>query len=310
MTKLFRQVSSCFAVIALASSLHAEEPKQPPNIDAKQQAKYGIENHEHSNGNQNAPAATTSHDIQTVTVPSGAKTNEEGKNGADQGTEFWAVFGHRLKITDTVISLFTAFLALATFCLWLATRNLVASGEKASRTQLRAYVGVGATDFGFETPGEKDPKYVPLNPANPVPGYVLKDFQTVTVTNFGQTPAYDVVVFSYHSWCPFPSRLPDNWHEQTKDVVSKAPVRATTSRLLLQPRQSALSKHSIDDVRPITAARNRKNALYVWGRIYYRDIYGRPWRTRFCYIWEPWHPHGARFVPYEEHNDEDQVPLS
>jgi hypothetical protein len=53
-------------------------------------------------------------------------------------------------------------------------------------------------------------------------------------------------------------------------------------------------------------ARARKKQVYIFGRIYYRDIYQRPWRTKFCYSWEPRHPSGERFVAYEEYNDEDQ----
>src|SRR5208283_5434030 len=52
------------------------------------------------------------------------------------GTEFWpAAFGIRLKITDSIIALFTVVLALATWALWDATRNLVRRAEMTSERQ-------------------------------------------------------------------------------------------------------------------------------------------------------------------------------
>jgi len=132
-----------------------------------------------------------------------------------------------------------------------------------------------------------------MNPANPVVGQVFNDFLTIKVKNFGQTPAYDVIVFGYVTSIPhFSSMLPDDFFTNVpRDVIQTG------------------SKHVVYDVRPLKQARAKQASIYVWGHIYYRDIYNRPWRTLFCYIWEPWHPPGARFVPYEKYNSEDQTPF-
>jgi len=210
-------------------------------------------------------------------------------------------------------SVFTFFLFVATCTLAIATLRLVKSAERTARRQLRAYIGVGSNDFAFETLGESDPNYAPIDNTNPVVGQVFQDFLTVTVTNFGKTPAYDVIVFGNVSGVPFSQRLNDNFFTQAdiniRDVISTDPVRSFISRFMLQPKQSAISKCIIWDVRGLVRARQRQESIYVWGQIYYRDIYNRPWRTRFCYVWEPWHPHGARFVPYEQYNNEDQTPF-
>jgi predicted PurR-regulated permease PerM len=72
---------------------------------------------------------------------------------------------------------FTALLAGSTLFLYLATRNLVEGAENTAQRQLRAYVGVGAEDLGFDTPSENDPSYTPSDPANPVAGRVFEDLR-------------------------------------------------------------------------------------------------------------------------------------
>jgi hypothetical protein len=142
------------------------------------------------------------------------------------------------------------------------------------------------------------------------PGLIHKDFIVVTIKNFGQTPAKDTTVFAYFTDTKFPERLPDDFFEHNDvDVVSAAHVRPTLARFLLQRGQAEISKSVIQDIRPLRLAKPRERYIYVFGRIYYRDIYDKNWRTKFCYVWEPWHPSGPRFVPYEAYNDEDQNEL-
>jgi hypothetical protein len=249
-------------------------------------------------GAQNPQSATEDHVDPNSTVNSGFKawvtSNEKFLNAISTG----------------FIAVFTILLAFGTVALFCATRNLVSGAEDTAQRQLRAYVGVGADDLGFDTPGENNPNYVPI-PANPVAGQVFDDFLTIKVKNFGQTPAYDVIVFGHMAVMPPFAMLPDDFFTRQApfDALPSGPVRTFVSRFVLQPQQMAISKHVVNDVRPLIAARQRQASVYVWGRIYYRDIYGRPWRTLFCYAWEPWHPPGERFVPYETYNGEDQVPF-
>jgi hypothetical protein len=254
-----------------------------------------------SSGAQNPQAATEDHKEPNSAVNSGFKT--------------WVVSNEKFlnAVSTAFIAMFTVLLAFGSIALFCATRNLVTGAQDTAQRQLRAYVGLGADDFGFDTPSENDPAYTPIDPANPVAGQIYKDFLTIKVKNFGQTPAYDVIVFGYVTpITPFAGMLPDDFFTRRvplRDVIPTAPIRPFTSRFILQPEQTAVSKHAVLDVREISAARQKQTSIYVWGRIYYRDIYDRPWRTLFCYVWEPWHPPGARFVPYETYNGEDQTPI-
>jgi hypothetical protein len=88
-------------------------------------------------------------------------------------SEYWKIWGRRIKITDTCLVFFTCLLAGATIALWWATRDLVTGESETAKRQLRAYVGVAVgriEKFGSSAPVEG----------------------SVIVKNFGQTPAYNL----------------------------------------------------------------------------------------------------------------------
>jgi hypothetical protein len=74
---------------------------------------------------------------------------------------------------DEILTVFTVILAFSTIFLWVATRDLVESAEKATRRQLRAYVGIAEAKVENCTPGQ------------------ILTF-TFKVKNYGQTPAHDL----------------------------------------------------------------------------------------------------------------------
>jgi hypothetical protein len=59
---------------------------------------------------------------------------------------FWAAIFQKLDITDTLLVVFTACLAVATFLLWQATCHLVNDARDTAERQLRAYVYVTFID--------------------------------------------------------------------------------------------------------------------------------------------------------------------
>lgn len=204
------------------------------------------------------------------------------------------------------IAIFTVVLGLFTVSLAGATDKLVRGAERTERRQLRAYVGLDKLEF--ESAGLKDKNYMPADLTTP--GLVHKDFIAVKVRNYGQTPAYGVTIYAYLVATDFPARLPDEFFSLNDvDIISMADIRPTLARFLLHQNQRELSKTPLTDITVLKEAVAKKKQVYVYGRIYYRDIYDRPWRTKFCYSWEPWHPTSPRFVAYEEYNGEDQKEL-
>lgn len=57
-------------------------------------------------------------------------SEKDRDDSADEASEFWVIIGHRLKITDSLLVIFTLFLFFATFALWWSTHRLWKSGEK------------------------------------------------------------------------------------------------------------------------------------------------------------------------------------
>jgi hypothetical protein len=211
------------------------------------------------------------------------------------------------------IVIFAIVLVFFTISLARATKKLIVKAENTERRKLRAYVGLDKLSFEFD--GLQAENNTPADLTKS--GIIHKDFIVVKVRNYGLTPAYGVTVYVYVTYTNFPARLADNFFQkkETDPISAVHPTLARflsirQQRFLLNKDQIQLYKIVLGDITLLKEALEKKNQAYVFGRIYYRDIYDRPWRTKFCYAWEPWHPSGERFVPYEEHNEEDQVELA
>ncbi|TPK70770.1 hypothetical protein FJ527_28255 [Mesorhizobium sp. B2-4-18] len=209
------------------------------------------------------------------------------------------------------VALSTVVIAVFTVVLGIGTALLVLDGRRHSRHTLRAYVGVDRLEF--EIPSLKDVNFRGRRFRQAIGkfGYVNKDFITVKVRNYGQTPAQDVCVFAYWAAAPRFTRLPDDFFDRNnEDVIDTGDVRTTLARFTLNPQSMEFSKTALTELVPIQAAlKEHRFDIYVFGRVHYRDIYDRKWRTRFCYVWEPRHGPSGRFVAYEQYNGEDRRKL-
>jgi hypothetical protein len=199
---------------------------------------------------------------------------------------------------DVWMAIFTAVLTIATILLWLETKRAINDSRKSSERQLRAYVGVDKISFEIRSRKEG---YKPLIPG--AGDNIYTDFICVEVKNFGQTPAREVSVYAWEISVDFFSRL-----ETGFDFDSRMPVVRSNivAHAYISKGQSAIITVPIIDSRFYWDAREKKKSTYIYGRIFYIDAYDRSWSTKFCYIWEPFHPGGERFVPYEEFNGEDE----
>ena len=247
-----------------------------------------------------------------------SKTDQPDKNNcATAGgiiktgfAEAWAfIHGHHeeiIAVGTIFIAVFTIVLGLFTVSLAGATDKLVKGAERTERRELRAYVGLES--LSFEVTNENNPDFIlDLD----TPGIIHQDFVTVKIRNFGVTPARDVCVFTYVQPQGPHERLADDFFlTHNRDAAPTGAVRITLARFLLNPGQMEISK-SLVHPHAVREARALRIGLYVYGRIYYRDIYDRPWRTKFCYSWEPSiADRSERFVAYEQYNGEDQIALA
>jgi hypothetical protein len=180
--------------------------------------------------------------------------------------------------------------------------------EDTSRRELRAYVGVESLEF--RAPDISATEYEA--PPADAPGIVSRNRLAITVKNFGQTPAYDVMVFAYFATSEFGTTLPPEFYEANdSDSTPGDGVRVTYSRTLISRDQSHQAVISLWDITELRRAHEGTAAATIYGRIYYRDAFDRTWRTRFAYVWQPWEEDtDEEFVPAEHYNGEDQKTLS
>jgi hypothetical protein len=172
-----------------------------------------------------------------------------------EGTEFWPpLFGYRLKVTDTLVAAFTAFLFAATCALYRATRNLVIGADKTAERQLRAYVYVTKTKLTF----------------NPTTGVWDHSFR---IKNFGLSPAHDVRL-------AYKTQVIE-WNDG--NLTRPAPDEAIELGSMAPSGDFFDNDPSVDEPVTIEELRNASKAVYLNGWITYETIFGRNHRTNFCY---------------------------
>jgi hypothetical protein len=154
-----------------------------------------------------------------------------------------------------------AITAVFTVLLTVVTGGLVWTGYvqiRTTRAQLRAYVLTART--------------IVTNVAQGVPE------AEVTIKNFGQTPAYNVISVKGFYVGPYPST-------PNFIITDREFANPSLSREVLGPGGTAVSA----DAGPLTPEQrasltNGTGIIYVYGEIRYRDAFGRQQWTRYRYM--------------------------
>ncbi len=167
------------------------------------------------------------------------------------------------------------------------------------RRQERAYLGV--ENIALNLPGLDNPSYQPVPQEA---GRVFDDFVLLTVKNYGNTPASNVITRVNWQTVDFGTMLDKTFSYPDYESITNPNIGRVISKFSLLQQQLRESKHPVPNVDLFGQARQKKKNLYLYGHVDYRDIYGRKWRRNFSYIWEPWQTVGSQFVPDQAHNDE------
>jgi hypothetical protein len=176
-----------------------------------------------------------------------------------------------------LIALFTAGLFAATLGLWLATNDLVLDAKEASERQLRAYVGISA--------------------ATPI--HVEATRISITMDNFGQTPANSVKFFSNWEFLPKGANLPadfdfpeiDACPENKNEMLSNGPI--WPKNILIAQRL-----HCPGELEKLKQSEHGELEAFYYGHIEYLDIFRKPRRTNFCFL------HGIDGMTLCDHHNE------
>ena len=186
--------------------------------------------------------------------------------------------------------LFFATLGLAVFTtlLWRATWNLVTGAETTARHQLRAYVSIKGLGLGPDR----------------------WDRFGIQLRNFGQTPAFVQSITMSRKILPFP--LPDDY--AFVDDIDPDP----TPRTVLNPGQKfpvhcsefdPMFDSVRDDIIKKTLINGARTALYCYGTVRLKDVFGASRWARYCLIFGGHFPFGPkRWSLSRRHNDTSEGP--
>lgn len=225
--------------------------QQAPQVQTQQQSNYGINDQKRSE-----------HDG-TAAIPK-KECGNECQHGSEEGTEFWPpLLGYRLKVTDTLIALFTAGLFVATWFLYWATRDLVNStirieSRQSEETRIlqRAYISV--SPHGVEKIPNK-------------PFYAF----TVDIENVGHLPARKVLLFSASKFTQ------DRYFKDTK--IDETGFEGEGNVIPPGTKIPQGGKWIEEGLFGVEMQRSPENFLYIWGEVRYHDGFERSRSTKFCY---------------------------
>lgn len=165
-----------------------------------------------------------------------------------------------LTYSTIFLSAVTFFLALFTAFLWSSTSRLVRGAKDTAERELRAYVCIESSS-GAES--LEDPSWPTFK---------------IEAKNFGKTPAFDVI-----SWIgvgvreyPADSELPKPPDEEPQSKTILGPECKTTLMGTFRRKPTAFE---------VDAINSGKGAIYVQGRIEYKDAFNKPRFTTFCLVW-------------------------
>lgn len=181
------------------------------------------------------------------------KAKEHGGKGSR-----WAQYREKIEYNEKVITAvstvfiaaFTIVLAFATGFLYIATRNLVESADETAQKQLRAYIGIHdmkVTVYPFEQGG-------------------FAFIAEAELRNFGQTPAYDMVV-QCNAKVDVPDAIP--FDASQGNAKSGGPTIAFRDTGLTAAQWERISEADKD------AIFRREKIIFLWGTVRYRDAFDK-----------------------------------
>ena len=131
-----------------------------------------------------------------------------------------------------------------------------------------------------------------------------RNFVWLNIQNSGETPAHDVHAFLCYLVTPF-SHRPSQDHVFIVDERELRPDgrKVTIAKQTIAPDMAFKRQMTISNIETFREAHAKEISLYFYGRIKYKDIYGRDRWTNFCHLYEPWRSADQKFTPHDRHND-------
>lgn len=239
-------IALSFCVYAFAESQPAiSTPSKSTNQKQEKSAETNQETTKDLRGTYKSPLV--------VDVISAPDTNKIAERKSEQEGEKSTL--DRLTAFSTVaLAVITFFLALYTARLWGATDKLVKGAEETAQRQLRAYVHVRRAQASRDNDA------------------IL--WAKVEIQNFGQTPAYDVV-----QWIGIvgvsEGDIPNFTNPGSDFKKAKGIIGPGSFTEFLIPTHDKITPQKD------AALMAGKATIYVYGEVFYRDVFNIPHVTKF-----------------------------
>lgn len=258
-------------VLVFSFSCLAQSQDAPKNIPPVSDKAKGADKTKTKSERQNAIPAPPVNVV--VSNTANAHTEGEKNEGQHEATNYaeWLV-----AIATAVLAGVTVGLVYYTKRLWGSTKVLAGDAKQSSEQQLRAYVFAGHD--------------------NPISLHkeIFPSVQ-IDIKNFGQTPANEVICRASIGVYPYPltaKLVPDD-----APSPSSSPLAPSQTIKQFPTLESPLTNAHLD------AILAKRAAIYVWGKITYKDIFSITRHTTFCLYCTGEDIDGGSLAYYPDGND-------
>lgn len=196
----------CLPMLVLCLSAQAPPPINRPSIQPEQKTDGTVQ--DQGNAEQEARRSLPA-PSETPSLPPTNHASHEGEQGSEEGTEFWPSFlGYRVKITDSLLVVFTAVLAIVTMGLWVSTHRLWKAGERqielvktSAESSLKSVnAAIEANEFNMRAFNITQRPWVSIAAEEVASPLIFEERQSVinlnlTLKNTGAAPALRVAIW-------------------------------------------------------------------------------------------------------------------
>ena len=256
------------AAMAVTRSARSALENQGPRVQSEDKADGALQHQKPAQSVRQAPGGDTTLTQEVVPGAPGGKAEHNAEQRNEEGTETLPVIlGYRLKITDALLVVLTAFLAIYTRALNRSTVKLWEAGERQIEVSRQSLASAQKTlSLSEETAGKQLRAYVGIERVSldgTDPGFAVK--ATIVIKNFGQTPAFDERISLVMGAAP--EGIEDIEVAETMDNSNPATVMPGSTIETRMPRRSS-------DPMVLSHILRTGGILWLVGKITYTDAFG------------------------------------
>ncbi len=274
-----------FALLSLSASAQSQQaPPQTPKVQTEQQPNSAAEPEpQRAQKTNTAEEKTTIADTNTADNAEG-KADRDAQKRTEEAGEYWPfpIFGARLKITDSLLALFTFFLIIVGIVQGIFLRLTNRGTQKAAEAaalNARAVINAERAQLFISIENENIVSIISTAATAPVPQH-MEDGQipalrlSYAFKNFGKTPA--IIRDMKHGVLVAPDLLRVREYESVVDLpahVLGAGEKTSSIDVIDLPRLT------VRDARSISGA---ESTFWFYGTLIYDDTFG--WRRTLKFI--------------------------